>query len=610
LIHKNNPVNLHEYNVVYCDSLQALEWAYRNGLPESAIIKSSSPAMLWDRKKNIHNIEARWTVSELEKFQNTVQKLTEVVFDRVSSIDNVSREMSLVVSRSVYQFQKIIYKAACLDKDDLVYPRLLIYVDGKTGPAGNIMNSPWDRLLISNPLFTKINYTLENDKWEVLHTRGVSYWERFKVAGYEAIIYRMAIRLMKVLPNWVFSKELLIPNENELNIEIASYLASSGVKISELKLESENRNSNNVTSYENIDLIYQEILPVIQERIEGWVPAPFVATTIILFKSYLEEQTQLFKDLTDKWEYVFTKKNKRKQVVLANCPGNIKGQALSYVCNKNKIPLLSSQHGVTIEISKRHNMLNIAFDNNAADAMFSYNHKIVDIERNTHFNKSKFYIVGMPMRLIRMKHSQISNGSSSAIIYISTNLYHMGFNLSQKTDYGNAIDEQDLIVKVLGRLPHKVCYKTYPENNRRYADIDPVLKSIETFENIELYSIKVDMRYLISKYRVLVTSQATSTLGWPIMSGKPVVFINKKYDSPLTDGAYKKLSQGIFVFNDDNKNFHKDLKSFLSQSINVIESLWKEKEKYREEMIKDYFSAYKSGAGKRSAQIILKEYLS
>ena len=28
----------------------------------------------------------------------------------------------------------------------------VIYVDGKTGPAGNMMNSPWEQLLSPNPL--------------------------------------------------------------------------------------------------------------------------------------------------------------------------------------------------------------------------------------------------------------------------------------------------------------------------------------------------------------------------------------------------------------------------------------------------------------------------
>jgi hypothetical protein len=254
-------------------------------------------------------------------------------------------------------------------------------------------------------------------------------------------------------------------------------------------------------------------------------------------------------------------------------------------------------------------MVHIGFDNSVSDVVFSYNSKAVDISKSTYFDKSKYYVVGMPYRFIRMKYSQIINRSISPIVYISTNLYHMGFNLSQKTDYGNAIDEQRIIVDVLSQLPHKICYKTYPEDNRRYADSDPVLKDIEASDNIELYSDKIDMRYLVSRYRVLLTSQATSTIGWLIMSRKPVIFINKKNDSPLTEDAYQRLSQGIFVFNDDDSNFYKILRDFLSQSIDQIEELWKNKKHAREEMVKNYFSQYEGGAGARAAKIIVKEYL-
>ena len=67
-IQNNFSTNFSSYDTVFCDSLQALEWAYQNGLPESAIIKSSSPAMLWDKKTNIHNVESRWTTNEFKKF--------------------------------------------------------------------------------------------------------------------------------------------------------------------------------------------------------------------------------------------------------------------------------------------------------------------------------------------------------------------------------------------------------------------------------------------------------------------------------------------------------------------------------------------------------------
>ena len=43
-------VDLSKFSVVFCDSLQALEWAYNNGLSRSAIVKSSAPAVLFSNK--------------------------------------------------------------------------------------------------------------------------------------------------------------------------------------------------------------------------------------------------------------------------------------------------------------------------------------------------------------------------------------------------------------------------------------------------------------------------------------------------------------------------------------------------------------------------------
>ena len=600
--------NFDKYENVFCDSLQALEWAYNNGLSKSAVIKSSAPAMLLSNK-NIFNLENRWSTDELIKFQGTIQKLTKDIFDLVLSINNTERELALTVALFVYRFQKNIYKAACLCEDDFTDNTLFIYVDGETGPAGNIMNYPWDELLISNALFSKVNYTLTNDKWKVNDIRKTSYWKRLNVAGYETIAYRLATKLTNKLPGFIFNKEVLMPNENELNIEIASSLLMRGVKITRVE---PHKNSSSLESKAlNMDkeLIYSTILPVIRERVERWVDPSAVNITMSLFKPSLEKHIYQFNSLVNGWSKTINSSSKVKKAVLVNSPGNIKCHALSYVCRRSGIPVMASQHGVTIEISKAHSMLHVALDNSIADVIFSYNKKITDIEKSSYFDNAKHHVVGMPMRLIRMNSSYIFSKSKLPIVYISLNLYRRGLSVSSNTDYRNAKFERKIINKVLNVLPHIVCYKTYPEDNRRYADIDPILNDVKAASNIELFSEKIDMRYLLSKYRVLVTTCATSTLGWVVMSGKPVVFINQKNKSPLTDDAHKILSKGLFLFDDNDRDFHNKLKIFLSQSIEEIDKLWKKKRSSRECMIKDYFSAYRSGAGKRASKIIIKDFL-
>jgi len=105
-----------------------------------------------------------------------------------------------------------------------------------------------------------------------------------------------------------------------------------------------------------------------------------------LFKSHLEKQFKQFKLLANGWDKAIGKSNIKRKAVLINSPGNIKGHALSNICRKNNIPLISSQHGVTVEISKAHSMLHMLLDNSVANFMFSYNSKIVEIEKNTYFD--------------------------------------------------------------------------------------------------------------------------------------------------------------------------------------------------------------------------------
>ena len=85
-LNNTDPGNLSKFNSVFCDSTEALEWAYENRLPKSAIIKSSSPAMLWDCKPYVNNIESRWTIEKIKKFKDSLRNMTEEIFDTVNNI--------------------------------------------------------------------------------------------------------------------------------------------------------------------------------------------------------------------------------------------------------------------------------------------------------------------------------------------------------------------------------------------------------------------------------------------------------------------------------------------------------------------------------------------
>jgi hypothetical protein len=605
-------MNLSKYNNVFCDSKKALEWAYKHGLPRDSQVRTSAPALLWEECPNIEHIESRWNVEELRRFQSSIQRFSEDVFDAAIAIKGVERELALAIAQSAVSFQKVLYKAACLKEEDFTNPRLFIQVKGEGGPSGNNMNSPWKHILSCNKLFNSVSFTLKNDKWSVLNTQVVSYWDRYKLAGVETLIYRLLILVMRLLPSWIFKRELLVPNENELIIETAASLMLRGVKVTELNVE---HVEHVVDEDLELDACYKELYNsvsiVMQERVGQWVVLSAVDPTMSMFKAHISKHFKLFNQLVKAWKQTFTGNNKTKQAVLMNASGGIKGQTLSYVCNKIGVPVIGAQHGVTVEISQMHGEVSIGFENSVPKATLYYNSKCAEVESRSYFSNSKSYVVGSSSRHVRMKSDKVLDEVPIPIVYISTNLYrgNLGQLITWHTDYDRAKKERDFVTKVLRNLPHKILYKTYPEDNRRYADKDPILNDVEDSNNITLFDKKVDVRYLLSNYKIIITSGATSTLSWPVMSEKPVVFINRKEKSPLTSEAHAYLSKGLFVFDDDEKDFHGNLIKFLSQPISYIEAQWEEKRVFRKDMIKNYFSEYKGDAGKRAAKIILKEYL-
>ena len=606
----NKKIDFSQYDNVFCDSKQALEWAYKHNLPKKSIIRTSSPAMLCGNNNNIRNIDSRWTISEMKEFQTTIYQFTKDIYDASLSIPNIDRVTSLCVSQTAMQFQKFLFKAACLNEEDFIEKRLFLRVEGNGGLDGNNMNAPWDKILNNNPNFSSYTYTLQDDDWKKLTTKGVSVLNRIKLGGVETIIYRTMIKFMKWLPDRFFDRVALIPNENELVIETAAKLAMRGVKIEKIQPNKSDNIDKFCCMYER-QILFQSIKKILNSRFSRWVSSPCIPQCESIFFEALDVQLDLLHSMSSKWNQTISNSNIKNKIVLTNSPGNFKGQALASACSALNIPIIAAQHGVTVEISDLHNEVSVKFDNTISDCVLSYNEKVCEIENKSYFSKAETFITGISSRHIRMKYSNKKHACTTPIVYITNNLYRGNFGLfgSWITDYKKFTNEQQFVTKVLGKVPHKVRYKTYPNDNRPYADNDPILSIVQNIRNIEVFNKKVDMRYLMAEHKVLVTFFATSTLGWAVMTGKPVVFINQVENGPLTEDALNGLSEGLFVFNDNEKDFHNKLCEFLSQPISEIEILWEKKKALREKMIYNYFSMYTSGAGARASKMILKKYL-
>ena len=183
----------------------------------------------------------------------------------------------------------------------------------------------------------------------------------------------------------------------------------------------------------------------------------------------------------------------------------------------------------------------------------------------------------------------------NSVLYLSNNLYKGNFGslATWTNDECMAKNEMKIISSVLNKINSQVYYKPYPEINRRYFDQDPAINLIQKSNKIIIMENNVDARYILSNYQIVICGSATSTLSWAIMSNRPLVFINYKNHASLNNIAYNSLKKSVFLFDFDDKNFSKNIISFLNLPIEKIKELWKIKLRERKSFIKNFISDYK-----------------
>jgi hypothetical protein len=602
-------VDFSKYKNVFCDSQEALKWAYQNGLPNDAVIRTSSPAMLWDESPSITHIESHWSMDSIKVFQSTIQKFSIEMYRKALMVGKVNHEEALCIALFSIKIQNIIFKAACLEKEDLIEPRLFISVKNKSNRLRNYMNAPWDSLLIDNPKFETVCYNLSDSLNQGLTTKGVSKKVRFFIGGWETAFYRVAIKIFNFLPDGLFQRRVLIPNENELIIESAANLVRHGIRIDKINPKIQHKKGNEVLFFNHI---VSSIKPILKKRIDEWVVLEISKKVEKMAIKILKEELTLYDRSFNDWLPVIEKYKSKKSALLLNMPSTVSSLALTKACRRNNIKIFSTQHGVSKEINAVHVENSATYEINSSDLHFTFNYKASKASEKSYFSIGNTFVSGISNRHLRMSKSARIAVDSAPIAYVSTNLYTANFGMinAHLTDYDIAKNERNIINNVLCKLPHKLLYKAYPEENRRYPDSNPVLGEAMRKSNIKVFKNTVDMRYFIQEYRVFITSRATSTLSWLVFSAKPIIFINWCDDNPLTQEAHNSFSKAMFVFNSNERDFYQKLLNFLSRPIGEIELLYEKKKKDRECMIKEYFSEFGGNSGRRISDKIISTVFS
>jgi|APSaa5957512535_1039671.scaffolds.fasta_scaffold12660_2 hypothetical protein len=605
---KAKDTDLSKYKIVFCESIQALEWAYKNGLRRDATIKASSPAMLWNKNPNIKHIEDFWSRDNIKKFQLNIEKYSIDIYDSIVELPGISHEVALCVARDIIRFDRVLFKAACLTKKDLNAPILFISLSGKFGPDNKSLNAPWELLLENNNNFSVVKYELDRNYRE-LTTKGITWFYRAFLAGYETIFFHFIQKLHTFLNLNFFKKQIIVPRENELLTDISYQLIIRGVKVNGVEVDTNSINA--VYSDKNKKDIFAKIHPIVCKRFKKWALDDLNSALYKMLCNSLNDSLNIYAKSKDGWEYIIKKGGYKSNntVLMSSVLSNTAGCGMASAFRKYNIPIVSVQHGVSPEISENQATRSTRFDSSLSDCSIVFNEAMKKTNESSYFTVGNTFVSGISARHLRVAKNvySLKNTNVPDIVFVSTCLFRGNIApvLAWFTDYARALKEQDIIENVLAKLPCVVRYKSYPEENSRYADPSPNIEEVRKINNIELFDEKIDMRFLVRQHRVLITTGATSTLSWLVLSNKPVVFIIFRNSGQLAEDIHEDFKKGIFVFYDDE---YSELYKFLSCSLNKIEELWMQKELDRKVMINRYFTKFNSGSGKRAAKMILNNF--
>ncbi len=262
--------------------------------------------------------------------------------------------------------------------------------------------------------------------------------------------------------------------------------------------------------------------------------------------------------------------------------------ALAEACRERGIKIAAFQHGISREILKNVDERRVFFETSFCDVFFTKNPVAARVTQ-CHSVKQSVTIVAKnwpsPFKRVVTKPAKVNK----PVLFVSTNLYagHKPNGVPPMDDSQLCDLEMGLITRIFGQLNFDIHYKPYPAI--RHLDPDPVLKAVNEQENMSVVGTHQELRYLLRKYRLFITTKATSTVSWIVATGTPLLFIDHYCHARLSEDAKDAFSESFFLFDQRDVDFELRLKTFLKRPFDEILEEWDSKLLQRLQTIEQFF---------------------
>lgn len=591
-------------NIVYADCHAAIQEAWNRGLPRDIPVRTVAPAILADKNIETHPANERLTGPCIAALEDALLAAADEIWNGLRTGDANDTDKAVVGGRTLFgDFQGYVFAAATLRDEDF------------TGPVAVVTSSHDDtnqqfrfRYRVADILQGKKNvscYSIPASSLpEVCEPTPPTppFVTRLQQASMSAMFYRLGRICWDHMPGWLSRGTILVLRENELTKEAGARLLARGYSLRAASLPPFPDNFRLSEADAGIRTLTRK---AIRRHFTDLVPHCSLPVLESQAETAVCRSIHMFQNALPRWRALLSRQDHvHVRAAITNLLVTPEAAAFHAALRERNIPLIAMQHGVTPEISKRTERYGLGHENAACDLALTFNRKAAALFNRNPYGRGRALTVGMPEDY-RHQPRLAHRADTSAIWYISTRLYqsnlgrlHRGLSDVTIFEYESA-----LISEVFEKLPHPVIYKPYPAI--RYLDPDPVAELIDAIPNVNMYSERLDLRYVASRARILITSGATSTVSWCLMSGKPTIYLHSDEFMPLNDEALLLFRDGLFVFDQQAPDFHEQLHAFLCRPLGEIERDWQTRHDARLSLIEAYIAAPISDAGAAAADAVI-----
>ncbi len=166
--------------------------------------------------------------------------------------------------------------------------------------------------------------------------------------------------------------------------------------------------------------------------------------------------------------------------------------------------------------------------------------------------------------------------------------------------------DRALVTEVYGRLDVPVIFKQYP--TQRFLHEPGYGDLIDAAENVRFVKDE-DFRYIRAAADVIVTATPTSTLGWCVGTGAPIIYLASRHMNALVDDETDRAFRESFIVVDlDDAGWTAALTKLLAGTMRDLHAEWAGRAARRGDLIERAILGPAGSAGRRAASIVADVY--